>query len=71
MNLSHKHMHITLEVAQTIFLSEDRKQMLQGRVLVIEVQCCGIVFLMKLKRSHQLLNSFKNSLRVLDFDRAF
>ena len=28
--------------------------MLQGRVLVIEVQCCGMAFLTKLKRSHQL-----------------
>ena len=46
-------MHI--EVAQTIFLFEDQKQMLQGRVLVIEVQCCGMAFLMKLKCSHQLL----------------
>ena len=48
-------MHTPLEVAQTIFLIEDQRQMLQGIVSVIVVHCYGMAFPMKLKRSRQLL----------------
>ena len=63
-------MHVTLEVAQTIFLSENRKQILQGRVLVIEVQCSA-GGLSNETKTQPSITSFKNSLRVLNFDRAF
>ena len=59
-------MHTTLEVAQTVFLFEDRRQMLQGMVSAIVVQWYGTDLANEIKTQPQVV-SIKNSLRLLDF----
>ena len=58
-------MHTPLEVAQTIFLFEHRRQML-GIVSVIVVQCYGTHLANEIK-TQPSVTSFKNRLRLLDF----
>ena len=59
-------MHTPLEVAQAIFLFEHRRQMLQGIVSVIVVQCYGTHLANEIK-TQPSVTSFKNRLRLLDF----
>ena len=66
---SHKYMHITLEVAQTILFSEDWKHAARK-----SFSYRGAVLWNGLPdetKTEPSITSFNNSLRVLNFDSAF